>query len=170
MTIPTLTTPRLELRAFSPEDATPLYHILQQEDILRYFPNPDPPPLDRVERFIQRQLAHWDEHNLGWWAVVPHGQAELVGWNGLQFLPETGEIEVGFLLSKPFWGQGLATEGAQAALTFGFETFDLERIIGLVHPENLASQRVLEKLGMAFVDRAAYFGIDVLRYAIERPS
>ena len=81
-----------------------------------------------------------------------------MGWNGLQFLPETNETEVGYLLSRRFWGRGYTTEGARAALQFGFERFELEQIIGLVHPENIASQRVLEKAGLKFTNQAKYFG------------
>ena len=166
--IPKITTERLVLRAFTHKDALTLFDILQVEGVLRYFPDPIPPSRERVERFIERQLAHWEEHGFGWWAVVPQGGEELIGWNGLQFIPETDEIELGYLLSKPFWGQGLAVEGGQAALEFGFETLGLERIIGLVHPDNIASQRVLEKLGMTFTNQASYFGMQVYRYALER--
>ena len=168
--IPEIHTSRLRLRAFVPEDAQPLYSILQQDDILKYFPNSQPPELDRVERLIQRQIEHWETHFYGWWAVVPYGQENMIGWNGLQFLPETNEIEVGYLLSKAFWGSGLATEGAQAALEFGFATHELEEIIGLVHPENIASQRVLEKAGLTFTNLAEYFGMELMRYCILRPT
>jgi ribosomal-protein-alanine N-acetyltransferase len=170
MQIPTLTTPNLTLRPFTEGDATPLFHILSQEDVLRYFPSPDPPPLERVGRFIAAQLAHWEQHGFGWWAVEPRQSGELIGWNGLQFLPDTDEIEVGYLLSKPYWGRGLAAEGALASLEFGFETLGLEQIVGIVHPENHASIRVLEKIGMTFVERAEYFGMQVRRYCISPPA
>ena len=170
MSIPTLETPRLILRAFTADDAEPLHRILGEEGVLRYFPSPDPPSLDRVQKFIARQLAHWQEHGLGWWAVVPRGGEELIGWNGLQFLPETKEVEVGYLLSTPFWGQGLAVEGARISLQFGFETLGLESIIALVHPENQASIRVTEKLGMSWTDRTHYFGMEVFRYLINRSA
>lgn len=163
--IPTILTPNQTLRAFRKEDAAALHRVLNEENILQYYPNPQPPPLDRVLNFIDRQLAHWAEHGYGWWAVVPFGSQEPIGWNGLQYLPETGETEVGFLLSRAYWNRGLATEGAQAALHFGFERFGLPRIIGLVHKENYASQRVLEKVGMTFIDQAQYFGMELLRYA-----
>ncbi len=124
-----------------------------------------PPDRARVERLIAGQLQHWAEHGLGWWAVeLRCATGELLGWNGLQYLPETDEVEVGFLLSRPHWGQGLATEGALAALRFGFETLGLSRIVGIVHPENAASQRVLEKAGLARVNEADYFGMHMLRY------
>ena len=119
---------------------------------------------------IDHQLKHWEEHRLGWWAVEPRLEARLIGWSGLQYLPETGEVEVAYLLSRTWWGRGLATEAATACLQYGFEEFGLDRIVGLTHPDNVASQRVLEKVGLAFVDRAHYFGIEVCRYAIEHPS
>lgn len=165
-TIPTKRTSRLILRPFTEDDAEPLYGILCQDDILRYFPNPGPPSPDRVRRLVAHQLVHWAERGLGWWAVEPHGTPELIGWCGLQFLPETQETEVGYLLSRPFWGQGLATEAARTSLQFGFEELGLESIIGLVHPDNIASQRVLEKLGMSLVDRAIYFGMECLRCSL----
>ena len=171
MPVPTVTTARLILRPFVEADAGPLHRILNETDILRYFPNPDPPPLERVQRLVARQIAHWDEHGFGWWAVVPrepHRGQELIGWNGLQFLPETGEIEVGYLLSEAYWGQGLATEGGLASVHFGFQTLGLETIIAIVHPDNKASKRVIEKLGMSLVDRTNYFGMDCFRYSLDR--
>jgi RimJ/RimL family protein N-acetyltransferase len=165
-TIPTKWTSRLVLRPFTEDDAEPLYGILCQDDILRYFPNPGPPSPERVQRLVAHQLVHWAERGLGWWAVQPRGTQELIGWCGLQFLPETQETEVGYLLSRPFWGRGLTTEAATTSLRFGFEELGLESIIGLVHPDNIASRRVLEKLGMGFVDRAIYFGMECLRYSL----
>ena len=166
--IPTILTPNQTLRAFQKEDSVVLHRILNEENILQYYPNPNPPPLDRVEKFIDRQLAHWEEHGYGWWAVVPIGNQDLIGWNGLQYLPETGETEVGFLISRAYWNRGLTTEGAKASLDFGFDRLHLKRIIGLVHPENFASQRVLLKIGMSFIDQAQYFGMELLRYATEK--
>ena len=125
MNIPTLTTPRLTFRPFTEADAEPLHRILNEDGILRYFPRPEPPDLARVQRLVAGQLRHWEEHGLGWWAVELRSTGELLGWNGLQYLPDTEEVEVGYLLSRRHWGQGLATEGAQAALRFGVETLRL---------------------------------------------
>ena len=168
--IPTLTTPRLMLRPFTTDDINPLHRILNQPDILQFFPNPESPPIERVQQIIEKQLAHWEEHNLGWWAVVPQGGSELIGWNGLQYLPETDEVEVGYLLSNQFWGRGYATEGAKASIQFGFENFKFGEIIGLTHPENLASQNVLKKCGMQFTQQAEYFSIQVFRFSLPNPT
>ena len=168
MQIPTITTSRLILRAFTKEDVDPLHHILGEKDILRYFPSPSPPSRDKVEKLISARLKHWEEHGFGWWGVEPRSKKQLIGWSGLLFLPETEEIEVGYLLDKAFWGKGLATEAAQVCLQYGFEKVEAESIIAIVHPENVASQRVIEKLGMSFVDQAHYFGMDCYRYSIKR--
>jgi ribosomal-protein-alanine N-acetyltransferase len=168
MTIPTIQTFRLTLRAFTEGDSEPLHHILSDGDVLQYYPNPDPPPRDRVRKFIANQLEHWKEHGFGWWAIEPHHGNELLGWSGLQYLPETKEVEVAYLLGKAHWGKGLATEAAKASLEYGFDQLGLECIVGIVHPDNVASQRVLEKVGMSFVERAHYFGMDCYRYSIER--
>jgi len=166
--IPTITTPRLTLRPFASTDDIPLHRILNEPKILQYFPRTDPPDMERMQGIVERQLIHWEEHNLGWWAVVPHGQSELIGWNGLQYLPETDEVEVGYLLSRQFWGQGFATEGARASLDFGFTVLGLNQIIGLTHPENTASQRVLEKCGLTYVEEKEYFGMKLFRYTLQR--
>ena len=102
--------------------------------------------------------------------ISSSGEEKLIGWNGLQFLPETGEVEVAYLISKPFWGKGLTTEGASAALRYGFEQIGLKLIIALAHPENKASRRVMEKLGMSFTGLARYFGMDLCRYVIGNSS
>jgi RimJ/RimL family protein N-acetyltransferase len=163
-TIPTLQTARLAMRPFTFADVDPLYLLLADPDVLRYFPNPGAPPRDRVERIVGHILDHWHEHGLGWWALEQLAQPRLMGWCGLTFLPETGETEVAYCLGKAYWGQGFATEAATASLRFGFESLARPRIIGLVHPDNRASAHVLEKLGMSFVDRTPYFGMELLRY------
>jgi RNA polymerase sigma-70 factor, ECF subfamily len=165
--IPTLHTTHLTLRPILPADVTALYRIYQAEGVLQYFPNPAPPPLEKVERFVAYQQTHWEKYGYGNWAILPEGEREIAGWAGLQYLPELDETEVGFLLDRPFWGKGYATQAARAALRFGFEHFDFDHIIALVHPENAASRRVIAKCGMNYVDTLSLWGIALMRYQIE---
>jgi len=168
VTAPTLRTSRLLLRPWIAEDADRLIAILQEPDILRYFPRTDPWPREKADRYIAHHLSHWQEHGYGHWAVVTPADGQVVGWNGLEFLPEAKETEMAYLLSREVWGRGYATEAARAALHFGFTNCGPDKIIGLTHPENIASQRVLEKCGMALVDQPVYFGIELRRYWVER--
>lgn len=170
MRIPTIKTSRLILRAFTEEDIDSFQHVLTEKDVLRYFPNSKPPSRSQVEKMVAGQLKHWQEHGYGWWAVEPRKESKFIGWCGLQYLPETDEIEVAYLLSRAYWGQGLATEAAQASLRYGFDVLGLQSIVGIVHREHNASQRVLEKLGMSLVEQAEYFGMDCFRYVIDRPT
>jgi RimJ/RimL family protein N-acetyltransferase len=167
--IPTLQTGRLTLRPLQPTDAEVLHRIYQSEDVLQYFPNPTPPALEKVQRFLAGQQAHWEKYGYGNWGILPEGEKEIVGWAGLQFLLELNETEVGFLLDRPFWGKGYATEAALASLRFGFENFSLDHIIALVHPDNLASRRVIEKCGMIYVETLSLWGMELMRHKIGYP-
>jgi len=166
MKIPTMKTPRLMLRAWSEADIGPLFQMLNDGDIMKYFPNPNPPPREKVEKIIARQMHDWEEHGYAWWAVELPETKTLMGWCGLGYLPETRETEVAYLLGRAHWGHGYATEAARVSLHFGYEQLGIEQIIALVHPENMASTHVIEKLGMWYVDVVYYWGIDLKRYRL----
>lgn len=166
--IPSVATPRLLLRPWTPDDAEAWFGILQEDGILRYFPNPRPPAREKADAYIARHRAHWEERGYGHWAVVTPEDGQVVGWNGLEYLPELGETEVAYLLSKRVWGRGYASEAARAAVDFGFEKVGLDMIIGLVHPDNIASISVLKKCGLHFADRIPLWGMDMFRYRIQR--
>ncbi len=168
--IPKITTPRLTLRPFTEEDIDPMHQILIGKDVLRYFPNTDPPQRERVERMVLGLLKHWGEHGYGLWAVESRSNGELMGRCGLQYLPDTDEVEVDFILGRAFWGQGFATEAGRASVRYGFEELGAGCIVGIVHVENGASQRALAKLGMTRKKRAEYFGMDCYQYSVDRAA
>jgi ribosomal-protein-alanine N-acetyltransferase len=161
---PSLQTDRLKLLPLKNKDAEVLHRIYQSEGVLRYFPDPNPPALEKVQKFIIGQHEHWQKHRYGNWGILPEGGSKIIGWAGLQYLPELEETEVGFLLDRPAWGKGYATEAGQASMKFGFEQVGLDHIIALVHPGNRASQRVIEKCGMAYVETLSLWGIELMRY------
>ncbi len=166
--IPTLQTVQVTLRPWNLEDAPRLLEIMQEAEIFKYFPPSTPPTLEKAERYISHQLSHWQKYGYGHWAVTTPAEGQVVGWDGLEFLPETQETEVAYLLSRSARGKGIATEAAQAAVDFGFRSAGLASIIGLVHPENGPSLRVLEKSGLRYIDNKVYFGMEMRRYRIEK--
>ena len=168
MNIPTIKTTNLNLRPFNKQDVDDMHQILLGEAVLKYFPNSSPPSREQVERMIYNLLNHWNEHGYGLWAVESRSEEELMGRCGLQFLPQTNEVEVDFILGPKFWGKGYATEAGQASLQYGFKELDLNTIVGIVHTHNIASQRVLEKIGMRFSEEKDYFGMACYRYVIEK--
>jgi len=165
MKIPTLSTPHLFLRPWRLEDAKALFGILQEPGILKYFP-PTDFTLEKTQSYINHQLKHWQQRGIGHWAVVTSEDGQVVGWNGLEYLPELGEVEVAYLLSRNVQGRGIATQAARLAIRFGFESAKLDNIVGLVHPENVPSVRVLEKCGLVFADHLTQWGLDMSRYRI----
>lgn len=166
--IPMIQTARLNLRGFALDDFMPLYEMVSDRETVRYFPRTEPWPLEVVQRWMARQAQHWDEFGFGWWAVEQASAGAFMGWCGLNVLKESDEVEVLYLLGKQFWGQGYAAEGARHSVEYGFARAGRERIIGLTHLENFASQRVLEKAGLVFSNTATYFGMDCRRYSIDR--
>lgn len=163
-----LVTQRLTLRPFTEQDLLPFHTILNEPGLLQYFPTPDPPSLERVEKMLARLMAHWEEHGYGVWAVEASATGQLLGRCGLFYIAETAEVEVDFILGRAFWGQGFATEAGQASLHYGFDQHNLAAIVGIVHPENRASQRVLTKIGMTLTRADNYFGMACLRYEIRK--
>jgi len=166
--IPRIAAKGFTMRGFRERDVDDLHAILKNPEVLRYFPPTDSPSLEKVKKLVESQQVHWDEHGYGWWALADHGSDALIGWCGLNYLPDTDEVELKYLLAENYWGKGIATDASLLSLEKWISDTEIEEIVGLVHPENIASQRVLEKVGMLFIEKAQYFGMEVLRYVIER--
>jgi len=165
--IPSLETSRIVLRPFLSGDLDEYARcIFADPEVTRYLPKRDIPSLERAERTMAYFNHHWDRHGYGDWAVTVKTGEQLIGHCGLNYLEEAGEVEVEYSLSREFWGQGLATEAARAVVSFGFEVIGLKRIIALAVPENIASRRVMEHLGMAYEKEVHYFGLDLACYGL----
>jgi RimJ/RimL family protein N-acetyltransferase len=150
MSIPELRTERLLLRAWRDEDLEPFAALNADPEVMRHFPA----VLGRTDSDAQaaRIRAHLVTHGFGLWAVEVPGQAAFIGFVGLA-VPRfethfTPCVEIGWRLAREHQGRGYATEGARAALGFGFTHLGLAEIVSFTVPANLASRRVMEKLGM----------------------
>lgn len=161
-------TERLLLRMQTPEDAGALLRILGDAEFRTYLPIREPPTLEQVEAGHARILAHWEERGYGHWILSPKTSREALGYCGLRFLAETGEVEIYYGIDRPYWGRGLVTEAAKATLRFGFEHARLERVIALAHPENKGTQRVMQKAGLRYERRGVYFEMECAVYALDR--
>src|SRR5438874_1015780 len=159
-------TERLLLRKFRPEDLDDLAALFADPDVVRYVGSGQPASRAEAERALQSTLHHWQEHRFGRWAVCDRQTHAFVGFGGLRSL--FGTPEVVYHLAKAHWGKGLATELAHAALRFGFDDRGFDRIVAVAKAENVASIRVMKKLGMHFEKNAQYYDIDVVQYEIAR--
>jgi RimJ/RimL family protein N-acetyltransferase len=147
-------TDRLDLRPFQESDVDGLAAVFAKPEVWHF---PYGRGLDRREtaEFIQRQRREWDTAGFGLWVARLRASGEVIGFVGLSvptFLPEIlPAVEVGWRFDPTCWGQGLATEGARAALREGFGVLGLAEICSLPQSVNPASWRVCERLGMRFV-------------------
>jgi RimJ/RimL family protein N-acetyltransferase len=105
---------------------------------------------------------------LGKWCAGERASGRFIGWFSLNYVPKTVEVEVGYRLLPHAWGRGFATEGARALVSHGFETLGLYRIIGLTHPDNAASQRVLQKAGLRDAGWGRYYDRNLRVFVAER--
>lgn len=145
-----LYTDRLVLRRWRHEDRHPFAALNANPRVMEHFPK----FLTREESdaAVDRIEAHFRDHGFGWWAVEIPGVTPFAGFIGLNHprfeAPFTPCVEIGWRLAADYWGQGYATEGAQAALKYGFETLGLPEILSFTAVTNHRSRRVMEKLGM----------------------
>lgn len=160
-----LETGRLILRPFAEKDVEAVFALRQDAEIMRYIREPQK-TLAETESWIKLVSSRWENEKIGFCAVIEKASDELIGWCGLWRLKETGEIEVGYAISKNFQGKSYATESAEACLAYGFEQLDLPKIVAVTHPENAASRRVMEKLGMRYDGLGKFYGAKLAHYSI----
>mgnify|MGYP002784813267 CR=1 FL=1 len=164
-----LETPRLILREFTLDDAPALLRMCSEPAIIRY--TGDPPTVTTLDdaraNMLARPLADYAKHGYGRWACVLKETGEVIGFAGLKVLDDLNEVDLGYRFFPEHWGKGLATEAARPVLDYGFTRLKLPRIIALAEPENVASVRVLEKLGMAYAGTMEYRGCTVAKYVLQ---
>lgn len=164
-----LETERLFLREWVPDDWKRFRPLATDPRVLRFIGRSEPWSDERIRASLNSAITK--ARTRGWilWPVIHRDDAELFGFCGFGdgFPPD---VEIGWRLRPEYWGQGLATEAAKAVLALGWERFRFERVISVAQPENRASIRIMEKLGMTFEAEFAHDEIRVVRYAIRRPS
>jgi ribosomal-protein-alanine N-acetyltransferase len=101
-------------------------------------------------------------------AAIEKGRKQIVGFCGLRLVEESPSIEVLYGIAREDWGKGLATEAARAVIEDGLDRLRLKRIVGMANPSNVASWRVLQKVGMKYDRQARHNGEDIVFYAISR--
>jgi RimJ/RimL family protein N-acetyltransferase len=154
-------------------DLGPLHEVWGDRDVMRWIGPGDAysRDLEESERRLERLIEHQEAHGFSLWAVVERGSGAVIGDCGLvEFAFRGPDFELGCCLRKGVWGQGFATEAGHAWVDHAFGDLGLPRVLGVAHPENEPSQRVLEKLGMRFERRTTVGETEVLVYAIERDA
>lgn len=145
-----LTTERILLRQWQPDDREPFAALNADRDVMRYFES----TRNRVESdaTADRLEAHISDHGFGFWAAELRESGDFIGFIGIENTPPTlpcsPAVEIGWRLDKRFWGRGLAPEGARACLLFAFSKLGLDEVVSFTAEGNAPSMRVMEKIGM----------------------
>jgi [ribosomal protein S5]-alanine N-acetyltransferase len=167
-----LETNRLRLRPLRNEDVEALFGVLGDPETMRFYAVPYTRQL--VEEWIKDSINRYRRDGIGLWAVELKATGELIGDCGPAVREVLGarEIELGWHVKRAFWGQGLATEAAEASRDWVFRNIHPSRLIALVRPENNPSRRVAEKIGMTVEQEVEYGskGWVHLVYAIRSPK
>lgn len=159
-------TERIYLRDIFSQDFEALLKLHEDPDVMRYTMSG---PLNEIQ--LNERIKKWSDYNqnhpgMGFWSAIRKSDEQCIGRICLIYLDKTKHIEIGYRLSKLVWNQGYATEIAQALVSYAFQTLELQQLVGVVHPGNFASQRVLEKTGFAFEKMAYHYQTDVKFYTL----
>ncbi len=162
-------TPRLSLRRFTEEDAPLIYKLNSDPDIVKYVHEPVLKNEEEAKKILSENILPQYELNLGRWAIHTKSNYEFIGWCGLKYIKESGITDLGYRLLKTAWGKGFATEAAQYTLIYGLRDLKIEIITGMAHIKNIASLKVLEKIGMKFNKEDIIDGAPVKIYTLSLP-
>lgn len=163
-------TERLSLREFRASDAGELIRLDGDPRVMKYIADGKPTPRAVIEQTLRRIAQIYALYpGLGTWRAARRDTGAFIGWFTFKYIPRTVEIEIGYRLLFDAWGQGFATEGAKALVDYGFRDLGLERIIGVTHPDNTPSQRVLMKSGLRDAGWGRYYERDLRLFVAEAP-
>jgi ribosomal-protein-alanine N-acetyltransferase len=161
-------TPRLILRPFQLDDAIVTHRWFGDPIVMRYTPSGPDASLARTRERVAGYVAHQTRHGFSKWLVVERASGQPIGDSGLLVLQDEGWTDLGFRFERRSWGKGFATEVAAAWVSVAFGDLGLDALGAFVHPENLASMKVLERLGFLDERKGTVQGMPAVTYALQR--
>lgn len=160
-------TSRLILRPFQLSDAQAAFEWFGDPVVMRFTPTgPDKSMEETITRLAGYQ-DHQNAHGFSKWLIQERDSGVAIGDSGLFVLPEYGWIDLGFRFAQPYWGKGLATEVASAWVRAALDEFRVGQLGVFAHPKNLASVRVLEKVGFREKRRDMVMGMDSIVFFLD---
>lgn len=123
--------------------------------------------IEELSRAIAQGIALESERGYNMFVVIRRKDSQILGDCGLSIWKPTGETEIGWRFAKEYWGHGFACEAAREVLRFAAEEVGLRRLISVIHPDNVASRKLAERLDFVVEHTDALLGIPVIYYARE---
>lgn len=144
-----LQTERLILRELNTDDTENFYKLNLNPNVIKYTGNSAFKDIYEAKQFLEN-YPDYKLNGFGRWAVIDKSNNEFLGWCGLKYDKNRDETDIGFRFFEEHWNKGFATESAKSCIGYAFETLKLKTIVGRAMKENLASIKVLEKIGLKF--------------------
>jgi ribosomal-protein-alanine N-acetyltransferase len=149
--LPVLETERLILRKITLEDVEDMYSYASNEEVSKYVTWNTHRTLSDTKEFVEFVLNQYENKKVAPWGIEYKENGKFIGTiDFVWWQPNHKSAEIGYVISKDYWGKGITTEAAKEVIKFGFEKMDLVRIQARCFVENIGSQRVMEKVGMSF--------------------
>ncbi len=158
---------RLFLREFTNDDLKNLFSLNSNPEVMKHIGRKPVTDIEECKKTIEQIRDYYKKHNgFGVWVAYKKSNNKFVGFFVLQYLDNTKEIEVGFRVMKKYWGKGYSTEMTNELIQYGFIQKNLNKIVGITHSDNIASQKVLQKAGLTYIKKAHFYKTDVMYFAI----
>lgn len=165
-------TDRFVLRDIEESDRDGIFALDSDPEVHRYLGTQPITTLEQARDIIQYIRKQYVENGIGRWAIIDKESNDFVGWTGLKYekqvRAEFDYYDIGYRLRREYWGRGIATETAVESLRYGFEKMKLEEICGAADVNHLASNHILQKIGLNFYERFEFEGTLANFYKIHR--
>lgn len=166
----TVHTQRLRLEPFAPRHASALNVINNEPQVMAFLSRGAPETMEQTLAAIARVRARWAALGFGWWAIIDTSRIRIIGAACLQHIannPEA-ELEIGWRLATSATGQGFATEAGKAVADYAFDVIQVDHVVSVADQRNIASHRVMERVGMRFRGIETHYDIRCTTYVMQQ--
>lgn len=170
-----LETERLVIREINPTDVDVMLELHSDPEVHLYLGGNTITSRVKMLEAIDSLEQQYQNYGVGRWAMIKKSTNEFIGWTGLEFV--TKEInnhrdyyDLGYRLKKKFWRKGFATESAIASLDYGFNQLKANRIFAMADVQNKGSNKILNNLGLQFIEHFEYEGVQHNWYKLEKSA
>ena len=160
-------TERTIMRKLTPGDAEDFYALNLDLEVLKYTGDQSFVNLQAAVDFLT-EYDQYDNYGVGRLAVIDKATSKFTGWCGIKYSKDKNEYDIGFRFYRKYWNNGLATETAKKCLDVAFNDLGIEKIVGRAMKENIASIKVLEKIGMIFKEDVDFEGCEGVIYELTK--
>ena len=156
----------LILKKVERDDANKLFRIFSDKDLAKYFTSGADKDIEQTEKRVEKIIDHWEKNKFGDFIVFDKKTLKTIGFGGLHYKIDGGNINISYIINKEYWGQGLGREIAQTLIVYGFDTLGLKKIVAEIDPQNTPSIKLVEKCGFQYNRTIKYGGFERLEYII----